>query len=100
VAPNTPQEKHLAEIVADVLRIERVGVTDNLFELGADSLQVFQITSRAVKAGLAITPRMVLKLRTIRRVLGELDAAKPSSAAPTSVIKPAARQKYRATLES
>jgi amino acid adenylation domain-containing protein len=99
VAPSTPQEKHLAEIVADVLHIERVGVTDNLFELGADSLQVFQIASRAVKTGLAITPRMVLKLRTIRRVLGELATANPSSASPTSVIKPVARQKYRATVE-
>jgi aryl carrier-like protein len=100
VAPDTRQEKQLAEIVGEVLHIERVGVTDNLFKLGADSLQVFQVTSRAVKAGLAITPRMVLKLRTIRGVLGELDAAKSAGVGQTSVIKPVARQKYRATQES
>ena len=47
VAPHTPQEKIMADIFAEVLRIEQVGVTDNLFELGADSLHVFQITSRA-----------------------------------------------------
>jgi hypothetical protein len=77
-----------------------VGATDNLFELGADSLQVFQITSRAVKAGLAITPRMVLKLRTIRRVIGELEATKPAGSKPASMIKPVARQAYRAPRES
>ncbi|HVT28657.1 MAG TPA: amino acid adenylation domain-containing protein, partial [Lacipirellulaceae bacterium] len=72
VAPSTPQEKVLADIAADILRIERVGATDNLFELGADSLQIFQIASRAAKATIPITPRLVLTHRTIRAVLGNL----------------------------
>src|SRR4029077_5627650 len=61
VPPRTPEEKILTDILSEVLRVENVGVTDNLFELGADSLHVFQITSRAAKAGLTITPRLLLQ---------------------------------------
>src|SRR5579871_6805934 len=97
VAPNTDQEKILAGILAEVLHLERVGITDNLFELGADSLHVFQITSRAVKAGLPVTPRLLLQQRTISSVLSEMDKAqvKPRPQAPA--IVPVARQKYRIT---
>ena len=42
----------MAGIWAEVLRLERVGINDNLFELGADSLHVFQIAARANKAGI------------------------------------------------
>ncbi len=95
VAPGTPQEKTLADILAEVLRVERVGITDNLFELGADSLHVFQITSRAANAGLTITPRLLLQERTIAGVLAEMgkEQAKPKSQVPA--LKPVARQKYR-----
>jgi len=97
VAPSTDQEKILAGILAEVLHLDRVGITDNLFELGADSLHVFQITSRAVKAGLPVTPRLLLQQRTISSVLSEMDKAqvKPRPQAPA--IVPVVRQKYRIT---
>ncbi len=95
VAPSTSQEKTLADILAEVLHIERVGVTDNLFELGADSLHVFQITSRAVKAGLQVTPRLLLQQRTIRSVLAEMDRAQVPVRPQAPAIVPVARQKYR-----
>ncbi len=39
VPPTTPIEKVLTEIWKDFFKIERVGVTDNFYELGGDSLQ-------------------------------------------------------------
>jgi aryl carrier-like protein len=100
VTPNTSQEKLVADIVAEVLRIERVGVTDNLFERGADSLQVFQIASRAAKAGVPITPRLVLTHRTIRAVLGALETTQSAAHKSAPLLKPVQRQKYRAKLET
>ena len=96
VAPRTPQEKLLADIFAEVLRVKQVGVTDNLFELGADSLHVFQITSRATQAGLAVTPKLVLQQRTIAGILSDI----PVSVAAATVSTPNAiarvdRKKYR-----
>jgi amino acid adenylation domain-containing protein len=99
VAPSTPQETILVDILKEVLRLERVGITDNLFELGADSLHVFQITSRAAKAGVAVTPRLLLQQRTIAGVLAEMSKS-PAEAQPQApAITPVARDKYRVTRE-
>ncbi len=94
VAPRTPEEQTMARIWAEVLRLEQVGVNDNLFELGADSLHVFQIAARANKAGIGVTPRQILQFRSIGAILAQVSnsAGAKSSA---SVITPVAREKYR-----
>ncbi|MBO3458249.1 amino acid adenylation domain-containing protein [Aetokthonos hydrillicola Thurmond2011] len=38
IAPRTPTESTLAKIWAEVLNVERVGIYDNFFDLGGDSL--------------------------------------------------------------
>ena len=94
-APATPQEQQLASIIAELMQIERVGATDNLFELGVDSLRIFQITSRAAKMGLPVTARIMLQAKSVREALAE--AAKTPAADPMIQldIKPAARQRRR-----
>ena len=94
VAPQTEQEKALATIWAEVLHLDRVGVQDNLFELGADSLHIFQIVARAGKAGMRIPPALMLKHRTIAAVLAQVDtSAAPAKAAPAIVA--VSRDRYR-----
>jgi acyl carrier protein len=46
VAPRTLIEESLAKIWAEVLRLERVGIRDNFFDLGGHSLLVTQVVSR------------------------------------------------------
>ena len=46
VAPSTPVETALAEIWAQVLNINRVGIHDNFFDLGGHSLSATQVISR------------------------------------------------------
>ncbi|MCE0460111.1 non-ribosomal peptide synthetase [Pseudomonas uvaldensis] len=48
-APRTGLEQTLADIWAQVLKVERVGVRDNFFELGGHSLLATQIASRVQK---------------------------------------------------
>lgn len=95
VAPRTDQERTLSAIWAEVLHLERVGIEDNLFELGADSLHIFQIVARAGKVGMRIPPALILKHRTIAAVLAQLDsgAASPAKAAPS--IVPVSRERFR-----
>ncbi len=46
VAPRTATEQLLAEIVANTLGLERVGIYDNFFELGGHSMLAIQVISR------------------------------------------------------
>jgi acyl carrier protein len=46
VAPRTPIEKAIAEIWAEVLHLDKVGVYDDFFERGGHSLLAAQVISR------------------------------------------------------
>ena len=49
VAPRTSTEKTLAEIFAQVLEVEQVGVDDDFFELGGHSLLATQLIAQLLK---------------------------------------------------
>ncbi len=49
-APRNATEETLAAIWADVLGVEKVGVHDDFFELGGDSILSIQVVSRARQA--------------------------------------------------
>ena len=68
--PRTPQEEMLCGLFAEVLGLERVGIDDNFFALGGDSIMSIQLVSRARKAGLLITPRAVFQHQTVAALAG------------------------------
>ena len=68
--PRTEQEEVLARIWAEVLGVERVGVGDNFFALGGDSILSLQVVARARGAGLYVTPRQVFQYPSIGELAG------------------------------
>jgi amino acid adenylation domain-containing protein/thioester reductase-like protein/non-ribosomal peptide synthase protein (TIGR01720 family) len=68
VPPRTPVERELAAIWAAVLRVERVGVDENFFELGGDSILTLQVVSKASRAGLRVAPRQLFDHPTVARL--------------------------------
>jgi amino acid adenylation domain-containing protein len=72
-APQTPTEVALARIWADVLHLERVGLDDDFFALGGDSIQLFQITARANQRGLRLAAKEVLRHPTIAALAHRVD---------------------------
>ncbi|NEO38505.1 MAG: amino acid adenylation domain-containing protein [Moorea sp. SIOASIH] len=65
VAPETEAEKVLTEIWKEVLGIEKVGIYDNFFKVGGDSIITIQIVTRAQKAGIQLTTKQLLQNQTI-----------------------------------
>jgi amino acid adenylation domain-containing protein/non-ribosomal peptide synthase protein (TIGR01720 family) len=57
VVPRNETENILTKIWADVLRISRVGIEDDFFELGGDSILCLQIIAKARAVGIHFTPR-------------------------------------------
>ncbi|WP_432079842.1 amino acid adenylation domain-containing protein, partial [Streptomyces sp. YPW6] len=65
VAPRDRTELVLAEVWAEVLGVERVGIHDNFFELGGDSILSIQVVARARARGVGITPKLVFDHPTV-----------------------------------
>jgi aryl carrier-like protein len=65
ILPRNPLEETLADIWTELLGLEQVGIHDNFFDLGGDSILAIQIISRANQAGLRLTPKQLFQNQTI-----------------------------------
>jgi amino acid adenylation domain-containing protein len=65
IAPNTPLAQKLADIWAEVLRLDRVGVHDDFFEIGGDSIKAIQVVARLRDAGIEMPVRRIFEWPTI-----------------------------------
>jgi amino acid adenylation domain-containing protein/non-ribosomal peptide synthase protein (TIGR01720 family) len=89
-APGSAVEETLAAIWASVLRLPRVGIHDNFFEIGGDSILSIQIVVKAQQAGLELTPRQLFQHQTIAElaeVVG-LRRAAPAEQGPVTGTAP------------
>ena len=76
VIPGTPTEEMLAEIWAEILGIERVGIHDNFFDLGGHSLLATQVVSRIRDAfGVEIPLRQLFETPTVAGLADNVEAA-------------------------
>ncbi|MFJ2710350.1 non-ribosomal peptide synthase/polyketide synthase [Pseudomonas sp. NPDC087346] len=91
LAPVNDSEQQLCEIWQAVLGLEQVGVTDNFFALGGDSIISIQVVSRARQAGLRITPKDLFQYQTVQglaRVAQRGEAAFSIDQGPVSGVTP------------
>lgn len=63
--PRNELERHIAEVWQSVLRIERVGVHDNFFFLGGDSILCLQVAAGLAQRQIEIRPSDLFKRPTI-----------------------------------
>ncbi|TCP59201.1 amino acid adenylation domain-containing protein [Tumebacillus sp. BK434] len=74
LAPRNERERQAAEIFAQLLKRERVGVTDNFFALGGHSLLALQAVSRlSIALGVEVPFRAVFEEPTVAGLLESLD---------------------------
>ncbi len=66
-APRNQREHALAEIVAEVFGLDRVGTQDDVFELGADSMSLVELLAVVdERLGVELTPGDVVESPTIK----------------------------------
>ncbi|MFI7388703.1 amino acid adenylation domain-containing protein [Streptomyces sp. NPDC049813] len=81
-APRTAPEELLCSVYADVLGLDRVGVDDDFFAVGGDSIRSIQVVARARAAGLEISPREVFEQRTVAALAALAAGREGTAAAP------------------
>jgi amino acid adenylation domain-containing protein len=97
-APRSEPEQTLHAILCEVLHLDSVSIDDNLFEMGADSIQLFQIAARANRAGLDISVQQVLRHPTIEALSLASVTTPPSERKPKlKPIVPVSRERFRVT---
>jgi len=90
VPPRNPVEQALAAIWTNVLQIEQVGVHNNFFALGGDSILSLQMIAQAQQRGLKITPRQIFQHQTIAELAAVISADDAPPPAPESNQPPPA----------
>jgi len=68
-APASLAEEKMAEIWGEVLKLDRVSVNANFFEIGGDSISSIRIISKARKSNFEIEPNQIFKYPTIRELV-------------------------------
>ncbi len=86
VPPRTEAEQALIKIWAEVLRNPRVGVTDDYFAQGGDSLKALQVVSRAARDGWRLRVRDVFDFPTVAELAGHVRRESSDRAAPPPVV--------------
>ncbi|MBN5130256.1 amino acid adenylation domain-containing protein [Stenotrophomonas maltophilia] len=71
-APSTPLETQLVDVWQQVLGVPQVGVDDDFFVLGGDSIMAIQLAARVNRHGYALQPKRLFEARTIAAVAADL----------------------------
>ncbi|MGA9771717.1 MAG: amino acid adenylation domain-containing protein [Blastocatellia bacterium] len=72
VAPETAEQLLLADVWSQVLGLDRIGLHDNFFDLGGDSIRIIQIRAKVQKRGFDFTVPQLFQFQTIFELAREL----------------------------
>ncbi len=82
----TAIQETLVGIWAQVLGLNQVGIHDNFFDLGGDSILSIQIIAQARQAGLRLTPKQLFQHQTIADLALVADSAAPVASADAAIV--------------
>ncbi|WP_316573505.1 non-ribosomal peptide synthetase [Nocardia canadensis] len=83
--PRTAAERALARVIGEVLGHDRVGLDDDFFALGGDSITAIQVVSRAAAAGVVLRPRDLFDARTVGALAGRAEVTLDAGSRPAAL---------------
>src|SRR5262249_2991199 len=99
--PEDEKQAVLARVWKEVLGAERVGATDNFFDLGGDSIRAIQLRARAEQAGIAFSIQQLFATPTVRDLAAanvESDHNRPATL-PFGLISKSDRERLGGDVE-
>ncbi|KEK21989.1 SDR family oxidoreductase, partial [Bacillus gaemokensis] len=66
IPPRNETEEKLCEIIGESLNVKQIGIEDNIFELGANSISIINIVGRVIRAGINITIQNIYENQTVK----------------------------------
>jgi len=72
VAPVTEQEKVLVSAIETTLSIDKVGIMDNFFDVGGDSLKAIELISKLEKNGYHTDTKIIFECDTVKELAEKL----------------------------
>jgi amino acid adenylation domain-containing protein len=87
VAPETPLEIELCGLWQDVLEVSQLGVTDDFFATGGDSLRAVRLMARVQRRyGLELPIAALIEAPSVRQLARAIAAAPATASAPRAAI--------------
>lgn len=86
VAPSTELEKEFCDQFAEILKLEKVGVTDNFFEIGGTSLSATRIAMYAITKGYSIVYKDVFANPTPAKLAAFITESRQLAADPSRIL--------------
>ncbi|MEH1804049.1 non-ribosomal peptide synthetase [Nostoc sp.] len=93
IAPQSDLERLLAGILSELLKIDRVGIDDNFFDLGATSISILQVAARVKQElGIELPAVKLFQYSTIGSLANYLDSNQNSQPSSDKLQNRAQRQ--------
>ncbi len=94
-APQTPAQKVICQVWEQVLGLDNIGIEDNFFDLGGDSILALKVVAEMRRQGWVLTPKEIFQeqtvegLATVARCISspEIISAKATGLVPLSPIQ-------------
>jgi acyl carrier protein len=88
VSPSSELERQLAKLWADLLGLNQIGVDEDVFALGADSITVMQMISRLRdRFGVEFSFEDILTVPTVGALGTRIESWKKASTAPSLIVR-------------
>jgi tyrocidine synthetase III len=101
IAPTDNIERQLSTVMQEVLEIERIGLGDNFFEMGGDSIKAIQVSSRLQSHGLKLeikdllsNPKLKEMASCIKPLEQQISQASVTGVVPLTPIQKSFFQKW------
>ncbi len=69
VAPRNEQESQVCDVIAELLNVEQVGIEDDFFRIGGDSILSIQLSSRLRRMDIHLSVKAIFQHKTVKRML-------------------------------